>query len=134
MWKKFKEMSQVTEIYAADLKKVYDSAMQGRYGEDGSKAVFQWIQEHNPNLDPAVYVKLQAAIEAGRNSFMEEQKQLLARKQSYEKLLNGNSALAVNWLPWNGWPRIDLDQFDIVTSDVTDDAFKKKKADEIRLR
>lgn len=134
MWKKFREMSQVSDMYASDLKKVYDDAMHGRYGEGGSKAVLQFIKEQNPNLDPAVYVKLQAAIEAGRNSFMEDQKQLLARKQTYNDLLRGNTALWVNWHPWNGFPRIDLSKYDIVTSDKTEDAFKNKKDDEIKLR
>jgi hypothetical protein len=131
MWKKFKEMAQVPEMYAADMKKVYDSAIQGRYGEGGSKAVFQFIQEHNPQLDPSVYVKLQSAIEAGRNSFMADQQQLIDKKREYEVILNGNRALFLNW--W-GYPKIDLDKYGIVTSDVTEDAFGTKRSEEIDLR
>lgn len=131
-WKKVKEVSQVPEMYAADLQKVYDSAIGKRYGESGSKAMFQVIREHNPNFDSSMYVKIQSVIEAGRNSFADDQKQLLDRKRQYETLLNGNGALAVNM--WFNFPHIDLSKFDIITSDTTEDAFKTKKADEIKLR
>lgn len=132
MWKSFREMSQVNESYAADLKKVFDSAVQGRYGTGGSKAVMQWITEHNPNLSDATYVKLQAAIEAGRNRFEAEQKQLIDRKREYEVLLGSTQALFVN--PFFGFPKINLDKFGIVTSDRTNKAFEEKKDDEIKLR
>jgi hypothetical protein len=132
MWKKFREMSQVPEMYVADLQKVYDSAMKARYGEGGSKAVFQFIQEHNPQLDSAVYTKLQSAIEAGRNSFEADQKQLIDKARQYNDLLGGTSALVVH--VWFDFPRIDLKQYDIVTSDETEKVFKDKKSDEIKLR
>lgn len=132
MWKKFREMSQVPEMYVADLQKVYDSAMKARYGEEGSKAVFQFIHEHNPNLDSAVYVKLQSAIESGRNSFEADQKQLIDKKRQYADLLGGTRALVVG--VWFGFPRIDLKKYDIVTSDETEKVFKDKKSDEIKLR
>ena len=132
MWKKFREMSQVNAQYADDMKKVFDSAIQGRYGADGSKAMFQFIKEHNPQLDSATYVKLQAAIEAGRNSFEADQKQLLDRKREYKDLLGSTRALAANI--FLGFPRIDMNKYDIVTSGRTEKAFEDKKDDEIKLR
>ena len=132
MWKKFKEMAQVPEMYTDDLKKVYDSAIKSRYGEGGSKAVFQFIKESNPNFDPTMYTKLQAAIEAGRNGFAADQAQLLDKKRQYQDLLGSNTAAVVNF--WFGFPRIDLDTYDIVTSDDTQKTFQDKKSDEIRLR
>lgn len=132
MWKKFKEMAQVTDMYSGDLKKLYDGTMQARYGEEGSKAMFQFIKEHNPQLDSAVYVRLQAAIEAGRNGFMADQQQLIDKKREYETVLGSNRALFVNM--WLGFPHIDLDKYGIVTSERTDDAFKKKQDDEVKLR
>jgi len=132
MWKSFREMAQVNNNYAEDLKKVFDSAVQGRYGANGSQAAMQWIHEHNPSLSDATYTKLQAAIEAGRNRFEAEQKQLIDRKREYEVLLGSTQALATNF--WFNFPRIDLAKFDIVTSDRTSKAFEEKKDDEIKLR
>lgn len=132
MWKKFKEMAQVPEMYVEDLKKVYDGAIKARYGEDGSKAAIQFIHEHNPNFDAAMYTKLQSAIEAGRNGFEADQKQLIDKKRQYEVLLGSTRSLFVGF--WFGFPRIDLDQYDIVTSDETQEIFKDKKSKEIDLR
>ncbi len=125
MFDKFKEMAQVPEMYTDDLKKLYDGTMQGRYGKDGSKAIFQFIQEKNPELSPALYVNLQQAIEAGRNDFATEQKMLLDKLQSFP-----GSMLA----GMMGFPKKDLSQYDIVTNDATEEAFKTKKAGPIKLR
>lgn len=132
MWKRFREMSQVTVAQADDLERVYKSALTARYGEEGSQSVFQWIREHNPNLDPAVYVQLQRAIESGRTSFAADQQQLLDKKREYEVVLNGNRALFVNWM--FGFPKIDLSKYGIVTSERTDDAFRRGQDEEIKLR
>jgi hypothetical protein len=132
MWKSFKEMAQVSEMYTADLKKVYDSAIQGRYDDKEKNLLFKFVQEHNPNFSDGLYVKLQARIEAGRNAFMAEQQTLLDKKRAYKDLLGGNTALFVNM--WFNFPRVDLNKYNIVTSDKTETEFKAGKADEVKLR
>lgn len=132
MWKKFKEASQVNAMYANDLKAVFDSAISARYGKDGSQAAMQWLKEHNPNFDSAMYQKLQAMIESGRNSFESNQKMLIDKKQMYQAEIRRFPTVVIAAIL--GFPKIDLTRMDIVTSDATDKAFESKKADEVKLK
>lgn len=132
MWKKFKEVTQGATMYSEDLKKVYDSAIQGRYGENGSQAMWQWLKEQNPNLDASLYKKIQVVVESGRTSFSADQTSLIDKKRVYEtKIAQFPASMVASFL---GFPKIDLDEYDIVTSDKTQDAFETKKADEVQLR
>jgi hypothetical protein len=133
MWKKIKEVASVPEMYKDDMKEVFNSAIAGRYGEKGSQAMFQWIKEHNPNFDASLYTKIQTVIESGRDSFAADQKVLLDMKRVYQtRLKKFPHSLVANNL---GYPKIDLAQFDIVTSGKTEEVFKTKKDDApIKLR
>lgn len=131
MWKKFKEATQVTSMYSDDLKKVYDSAIKNRYEKSGN-VMMNWIKEHNPNFDASMYKNIQVMIESGRNTFESNQKMLIDKKMIYETKLNSFPTVIVARLL--GFPKIDLAKYDIVTSGSTEDAFKTKKADEIKLR
>lgn len=124
--------AQVTDNYADDLRKVYKAAMEGRYGADGSKAVFQMLTEQNPNLDPKLYTQLQQLIEAGRNSFEADQKSLLDKKRIYETNLRTFPSNIVASMM--GFPTAAMAEIDIVTSDATEKAFKSKKAEPVQLR
>ncbi len=80
------QQAQITSKYAADFKDVYKGMMTGRYGKDGSKAMFQWIKEHNPSLDASVYKKLMTTVEAQRQGFDREQRKLSLLAAAHQKL------------------------------------------------
>ncbi len=132
MFNSLKEAAQVPEMYIDGLKQVYDSALKGRYGKDGSKAVFQWIKEVNPHVDSSLYTKLQSMIEANRNAFEANQKSLIDKRQVYEIFLKQMPRGFV--LQLMGFPKIDLNKYTIVTSEETEKAFDTKKAGPISLK
>ena len=77
---KVSESAQVADKYKDGLKDVLREAMGGRYGDNGSQAVFQWIQEQNPSVDASVYKQIQQVIEASRNEFKNGQKLLISAR------------------------------------------------------
>jgi hypothetical protein len=132
MFNSLKEVAQVPDLYIEGLKTVYDSAIQGRYGKDGAKAMFTWIQEQNPQVDSHLYVKIQSLIEANRNDFESNQKSLIDKKQIYAVYLKQMPRGFI--LSVMGFPKIDLNHFAIVTSEDTETAFESKKAGPISLK
>ena len=133
-WKKVSETAQVPEMATDQLKKLYDTAMTGRYGEDGSRAMLQFIKEQNPTIDGTLFRQIQQAIEAFRNQFQQAQTELVARRQSYQNFLTANtSSRFYNWISGGSYPKIDLTKYDIVTSDKTETDFDTKRAEPLKL-
>ena len=130
-FKKVAEVAQVPAMYTKSFKSVYDSMMSGRYGKDGSKGVFQWIQENNPSFDSSLFTEIQQVIEAGRSNFEADQKTLLDKKQIYQTFLNTMPDGA--FAKMLGFPKIDLSAIDIVTSDETEKAFTTKKSEPLQI-
>lgn len=130
---KVAELAQVPKMYADDLKSVTTAAIQGRYGENGSQATFQWLKEQNPQLDPSLYKKIANTIEAGRDEFKNAQTQMLDIKRSYTTSLG--TVWTGFWLNMAGYPKLNLDDYKIVTTDRASDAFKtKREAGPLQLR
>lgn len=128
---KVAEAAQVPAMQRDDLTKVVTAALEGRYGEDGSRAVFQMIQEQNPTIDSTVYVKLQQIIEGGRKDFEVAQTRLIDQKRVYETALG--SFWTGMWMRVAGYPTIDLAEFKIVTNLRTEAAFEAGIEEPIKL-
>jgi hypothetical protein len=129
---KVREMIQLPGMHADKLGELMTKAIEARYGEDGSKAVMQWIQEQNPNLDPQLYARVQQTIEAGRNDFTTHQTMLLDRKAAYETALGG--FWSGMWLRFAGYPKIDLDEIKIVVATDTAEKFERGTEAPLDLR
>jgi uncharacterized protein (UPF0333 family) len=124
---KVQEAAQVPSMYAEDITKVVTAAVQGRYGEGGSKATWQMLKEQNPTLDASMYKQIQRIIEAGRNDFQNGQERQIAVKQGYETALG--SFWQGMWLRVAGYPKLNLDEFKIISTSRADDAYQKGKED-----
>lgn len=130
---RIREMAQIPEMMTQDLTTVMEAALSARYGDEGSQAVFQWINENYPGrVDPALYTRIQAAIEAGRIEFRNEQTLLLDQKRVYQTQLdylwNGF------WLRLAGFPRINLDDYDVIVAGTVQEQFESGEETEIDLR
>ena len=128
---KVMEIAQVPAMYKNDLKEIVSASIQGRYGPNGSQAVFQMLKEQNPTLDPAMYKKIQQTIESFRNEFQQGQKEMLDMRRSYETSL-GNVWQGM-WLGFAGYPKVSMKSFDIVTTDKAAETFKTKRDSGIQL-
>lgn len=126
------EIAQVPSMYVDDLTKVTQAAIGGRYGADGSKAVFQMLKEQNPQLDSKMYTKIQQVIEQFRDEFKNNQTQMLDIRNTYKTALG--TVWQGMWLKFAGYPKTDLSKFDIVTTDKAADAFKTHRDTGIQLR
>ncbi|MBI2049047.1 MAG: hypothetical protein HYT29_01235 [Parcubacteria group bacterium] len=130
---KVREAAQVPGMKTEDLGKVMREAMTGRYGKDGSTAVFQWIKENYPGqVSDALYVQIQQIIEAGRNKFENAQTKFIDTKRVYET--NLGYFWKGFWLRTAGYPKIDLATFVVISSEHAQEAFKTGVDKGVNLR
>jgi len=129
------EVAQIPAMKTEDLKEVMSAAFTGRYGAEGSQATFQWIQENYPgDVTDATYVQIQQVMEAGRNKFENAQTKFLDTKRPYVATLKKDLFLSAGWwLAQGGYPKIDLDEFVIISSEHASEAFDTKIDQGIQL-
>lgn len=127
------EVAQVPEMYKNDVMQVASAAIGGRYGPDGSRAMFQMLREQNPQLDPKMYQQIQQVIEAGRTNFENGQRRQIDVRRQYETSLG--TFWTGMWMRIAGYPKLNLKDFDIVSTGRADRAFETKVEDgPIKLR
>lgn len=127
-----REMVQVPDMYRADLEKVVAADLEGRYGENGSSATFQWIQERQLPFDSSLYARLQTAIEAGRSEFANGQTRLLDQLRSYEQ--QRGYFWRGTLLEIAGFPKKDLSQFKILVDSEVTQQFEAGEDSAMQLR
>jgi hypothetical protein len=135
-YKKVKEMAQVPQLQEQALEKLFVASISARQYDKGGQ-LMKFIQEQNPTLDQSTFVKIQQAVESYRNAFQNTQTELIAKKQSYETFLTATTSGRFNntiaGMLGSSFPRIDLNKFDIVTSDKTQKAFETKRDEPLDL-
>lgn len=111
---KIREVAQVPAMYAEDVERVARAAIEARYGDEGSKAAFQWLTEQNPQLDASVYTTVQQVISSSRRDFENAQRRQIDVRRQYEAALG--SFWRGFWLAQAGYPKINLDDYQIVST------------------
>lgn len=125
------EIAKVPGMYKKDLIEIVKADIQGRYGPDGSQATFQWLKERNLPIDQTMYRAIQQEIVAFRNRFEKSQREILDMRNMYQNQLG--YFWSGFWLNMAGYPKIDLKQFDIVTTDKARQTFDTKRDSGIDL-
>lgn len=126
---KLKEAAKVPDKYTSALQDVIQATFEGRYGEYGSKAAFQWIQENNIPLDPSVFAKLQNIIDAGREEFKLSQDRKLEICAQYE--IDRNVFWRGFWLKMAGYPKRELNICNIIVDSSTTNKFETGVDEEV---
>lgn len=127
MWKKFKEMTQVTDLQAEKMKDVYKDLITGRYND--TKLLFKMVQENNPALDQSTFTNLQNEIASSRNAFNNKQNQIADIIREHNTYVRKNPITASIC----GYKVKDSKDF-ITTSEKTQKAFDTKQDDEVKLK
>lgn len=126
------EMLQIPKMYKDDLVEVVQATFEGRYGSDGSQAVMQWIQEQNINYDSSMFNRVQQSIEAGRNEFMAAQTRFITTKQVY--ITNTGYVVKGFFISMAGYPKINLDEYNIIIISDTKNKFDSGVDEVMQLR
>jgi hypothetical protein len=139
MWKIIKQDAQVADKYKDAFAKIYPDLIAGRYSKnDGS--LMKWITESNPNFDTKLYDKLMAAIDGERNGFFVEQEKLVdidrqhkTMRQTFPNSMIIGSRHNIGYeADANG--KVIKEGITIITSDVTENAYKSGKENDIDLK
>lgn len=131
---KLGEAVQIPGLMKDDLQEVLAGAMSGRYGENGSQAVFQMITENYPGrVDPSVYIQVQRIIEAGRDEFKVAQTRLVDQRRQYNTAIG--SFWQGTWMRFAGYPKINLDEYQPISTTRAASVFQEgQESAPIKLR
>jgi hypothetical protein len=119
------ESVQVPGMATDDVVKIMTASIGGRYGPNGSQAAVQVIREQNGVVDQKLYERIQQLIESGRAEYKQSQTKMLDIKRGYET--NLGYAWRGFWLRTAGFPKVNLADFKVISTDRAQEAFKNGK-------
>lgn len=125
IWKKFKEITQVSELQAEQFKDVYMGLIIG--GNQDKNSLFKLIQESNLQLSTEIYMQLQREISADRETFKNSQTKLLDMIREYNDCVETNLFMIILEKQ-----SLNVDDY-IIAFNRTNDSFNEKKDDKINL-
>ncbi len=115
------------EKYGTMVTQAITTAIEGRYGKNGSQAAMQWIQEQNPTIDSKIFDKLQVVIETGYNKFESSQRTKIDKLRVYDNTMD---SLFTGFVARNimGFPKkVTADMRKTITSAETSEMMKTKE-------
>jgi hypothetical protein len=127
---RIQEMAQVPKMATAQLSEIIKASNEGRYGKDGSKAVFQFLKEQNPNIDQSLYTNIQKEVAGGRLDFQSKITRVIDNKKVAYNMLDdtvGGFILKDIW----GMPRKNIgydggkDDYPVIMSEQSVETFQK---------
>ncbi len=125
---KVREMAQVPAIAQKQMAELVERALDARYGEDGTKALIQFIKEQNPNIPPELYTNLQKTMSGGRSDIEAIMLRLQDIKRSaYDQLdetPRGDVLKLMNYPTKNIGYEGQKDDYPVILSQETLDAYK----------
>jgi hypothetical protein len=99
----------------------FKAANSGRYGQDGSKAMLQFIKEQNPNIDASLLKKLMVCAESGYAEFASAQTFKIDKVRAYKTMVEREQQVPL-WgaIVTSGFPRKPWEEFErvIVSGDT----------------
>lgn len=128
------EAVQIPKMQKDALIELTRAAMEGRYGDNGSQAMVQWIQENNIQLDQSTYRQLMQIIESGRDAFAASQTRLIDQKRSYATSLSkipfGFLMTALGYPKIHfGYPNGTPDDYPVISTARANDIYEKGQED-----
>lgn len=126
MWKIIQQEAEVSDQYQKKFYEGFGKIIGSRYEKERGGALLSMITEANPKFDTGLFAKLMRSIEGQRTVFLQNQKRLLDLKAEHDNV----RATFPGSLICGGRPAIEVV---IITSQKTDDAFKKGKDDDTNL-
>ena len=123
--KKLHQALSTSKLNASQVEGIITKALEARYGEGGMQASWAWIQENHPNLDQTINKQLMQIMEAGENEFKSAQTRMVDTKRGYEAAIQKQYLFGEGWwLKLAGFPRINLDDFKIISTSDARRAFE----------